>query len=394
MDQRKIKEDRFKNFRSNIFLTAFFCYLVLGIISWSQLSHIESLVTLSKMLLYFSVLLIYIKILLSKYSYSSFLIVSVLFVFSLAYLAMTNWIYKDDFTIILFIIGARGVDFRKIIKVYLVTVLTAIVILLLLVKVKFIADITYLQGNELRHSLGFEYPLMGGSFSLFAGLSLVYLRFSKKFKLSKNWLTLSILVALFVLNYAGFAAKNASAILLLDIIFFLVPSVTKFIQHRWLLLSSIPVIIAINFLLPALYSKNYNMFTFLNTILSGRLSLERTALELYPIKLLGQDIPQVGVAGNTGMSLDYFYIDSSFFRLILMYGFIFFCLWILSQIIIISKTWKLNIILSLSLILIAIFGSVDATMIILYFNPFILAIMADFNKDVPLNIKDVPCDKT
>lgn len=371
------KKNQFNNFSSNIFFMAFFCYLIAGIITWSQLSYIPFFITVSKMLVYFSVILLCCKLLATKYTYSSFFIITVLFIFNVVYFVLTKGIYKDVLVTILFIIGAQNVSFEKIIKIYIMTVITAIIVLFLLVKISFIVDITYSRDNGLRHSFGFVYPLVGGSYSLFAGLSIVYLTMSERIKsVSKTGPILTVLGVLFVLCYSVYTARNASIILLIGIILFIFPSTMKIFKKKWLLIGSVPLIALINFIMPNIYSMNYNLFVFFNKLLSGRLVLEQTALQMYPIKLFGQYIPQVGVAGNPGMSLNYFYIDSSFFRLLLMYGAIFFFLWILSQIMLIYRFWKSDFTLSFILVLIAIFGSFDNSMIVLYFNPFILAIMS------------------
>lgn len=362
-----------------IFLIAFFCYIIDGLITWSELSYIPFFVIVAKIMLYFSVTLVGIKILCTKYSHSYFFITLIILLFDFIFLEVTNHTYKDVFIIILFIVGAQNVKFDKVIKVYVVTVIIAMIGFYLLVKLNLVMDVTYAQDGSYRHSFGFVYPLSVGSYALFSGLSILYLTGGKKFtSYWKKIFATIILLILFWLSYKYYVARNVSVILLLSILVESFPSLIKPFNNKAFTIVSIPIIALMNFVLPKLYSINYNAFYSLNKVLSGRLALERIAVQNYPVKAFGQYIPQVGVAGNPNIiQWNYFYIDSSFFRLLLMYGSLIFFLWIISYMIVVSKTTSKDPLLCLILVLISVYGSFDNSMIVLYFNPFMLAILSD-----------------
>lgn len=386
---KKNKKISLSRIPSYIFLTAFFCYIVDGLIVWSQLSYIHSFVVFGKLLLYFSVILVSVKIVCTKYSYSRIFLTLILLLFDVIFLKATNYIYRDVFMMILFIIGSQKVEFDRIVKLYVITVLIAMLGLYLLVKLNLVADVTYARGNGYRHSFGFVYPLSSGSYALFSGLSILYLTTDEKFKMHwKNICTILILVILFWVSYKYYEARNVSVILLLSILVSVFPFLVKPFNKKILVFVAVPIIILMNFILPTLYSINYNAFSFLNKALSGRLVLERIALQNYPVKAFGQYIQQVGVAGNSTTVLrNYFYIDSSFYRLLLMYGSFMFFLWVISQMIVLLKIRNKDFLLCMVLILISIYGSFDNSMIILYFNPFMLVLLSDVKKRGKFNKK-------
>ena len=109
--------------------------------------------------------------------------------------------------------------------------------------------------------------------------------------------------------------------------------------------------------------------------LSGRFYFSHIAFEKYNVTFLGQYIPQNGFGGNTKRVFDYFYIDCSYIRILMMLGAFVFLLVVgyllyLSHMFISKKYYSLEI----TLILIAISSLIDQHMWEISYNIIFLNI--------------------
>ena len=138
------------------------------------------------------------------------------------------------------------------------------------------------------------------------------------------------------------------------------------------------------------YNKFNKIYKELNVLFSGRLSLSNTAIQRYPIKLLGQYIEMNG--NSYGLySSNYFYIDSGFLYSILGYGLIFTIIVIFMY----SYLFKYacqnnNKVLFIWLTAILVFTVINNTWISLNYNPILLSFMSiyDFKKNKYLQKKN------
>ena len=145
-----------------------------------------------------------------------------------------------------------------------------------------------------------------------------------------------------------------------------------------------PVLAVITITAAYFFDDSNHIYRKFNELLSGRLSLSRKAFRLYDPNLIGRFIHEKsfgGVKGKTfanqnqnGLRADYFYIDSSFVRMLLLWGLIIFVLFIvIMTFIAIVSTVQKEYALSAIVMLVAINSMVEPHAVQLIYNVFILA---------------------
>lgn len=122
----------------------------------------------------------------------------------------------------------------------------------------------------------------------------------------------------------------------------------------------------------------YNRFSFLDTFRT-RLEMGRTALSNYAVTLFGQPVPQ---KGNGGFSLpagdEYFYIDSSYIRVLVMFGSVVFIFSLLLYAVLSLRAAAAgNIYLLFVLVLIAVDSAIEQYFLNPGCNPFFLLIFTN-----------------
>ena len=128
------------------------------------------------------------------------------------------------------------------------------------------------------------------------------------------------------------------------------------------------------------YNPSNHFMKLVDHALSGRFYFSHIAFEKYNVTFLGQYIPQNGFGGNTSRVFNYFYIDCSYIRILMMLGAFVFLLVVgyllyLSHMFISKKYYSLEI----TLILIAISSLIDQHMWEISYNIIFLATFATLN---------------
>ncbi|MBT9059093.1 hypothetical protein BTJ25_09720, partial [Lactobacillus delbrueckii subsp. bulgaricus] len=85
-----------------------------------------------------------------------------------------------------------------------------------------------------------------------------------------------------------------------------------------LIVANILVVIAV--FISKIVPNQSNLYYMLDKLLSTRLYLQSILFNRYKIGILGQDIPQIGLGGQKTQVQAYFYIDSSYTRILFMGG--------------------------------------------------------------------------
>lgn len=227
---------------------------------------------------------------------------------------------------ILFIIAAKGVDFKKICFVYLCIAVSIHAVALYVVNKGYIPDYIYDNGGRVRHSLGICYPTdcMAQMLSMFA----VYICLRGR-RITFVEITL-MFVSTLKLYFYTYARTDLICIVLLCILCIAVKCLDKFkiyiTQYR--LLEIVALLIIVLFIAciaaTALYDSTNPFWTKLDGVFSQRLSIGKIGYERYGIKLFGNIVNEYGLGfGNNVASGYYFFLDSSYVRVLVKYGVVF-----------------------------------------------------------------------
>ena len=259
--------------------------------------------------------------------------------FLLAYLQGNHGILLE---LILFTIAFVDIDYNKVIKIFFITILLSIFIVILGSQVDIMNNLIYTSNSRpSRISFGIHYPTNFASYIIFLCLTWSFIR--------KENIRYIELCLMYLLSYAiyYFCEARTSTICLIMLtsllisyklvkIYLKTKKSSRFLFKILSALTSLSVILCstLSIGLSYIYTKNNSYLFKINHFLSNRLSLGNETINAFEIKLWGQYIEMNGNGGftlpgynylSTGKS-GYNFIDSSYLSILFRYGlFVFIC---------------------------------------------------------------------
>lgn len=274
------------------------------------------------------------------------------------------------------LINARCTTFRRIVQTSLITTTISVAAIIALCKVGVIQDYVYDHDGIVAHSYGFGHYSSISYFAMYAVIMYMYLQKGKM-----GWLKIGFLAAISYGVYKVTTTRLSFLLTLFAIFLYIILIKYDLIDIRAkfiVFLSDISFVLVSAFcmFLHFGYNERNEIMEKLNDALANRLLMGKTAIQLYDIKLLGQNIKMVG---NTTVHFDdsnfedYFYIDSGYIYGILGYGLLFFIMLIAAYTIIIRYSAvsanKMIMIWSLSVL---IFNVSNNSWVSITYNPLLL----------------------
>lgn len=339
--------------------------------------------TVSFLLLTISSILAFIKIIIFDNESNLYKLTIVLLLIILFAAGKNSFDYNFYYYAFL-IFAAKNIEFRKILKYYIIVLASGIIVTTIFALIHVIPAIVITRSNSsaLRLALGSVYPsdLAARIFHLMVGYAVL-----KKFKL-----TLPEYLSVIAITITTYIVTDTKLDLILMILLIICLSFYKYIV---ILMSMIkPYIfnllilgfIAINILLAYFYNPKISILNKLNSALTGRLDLANRGFNDYNVTLYGQYVYQNGWGGIHKKIIDYFYIDSSLVRVLLMQGLIVYIILIclmLRDMKIFVKNKQFS--LAIALFFIIASSAIDQHLIEITFNFVFLASFAniDYFKD-------------
>lgn len=335
MDQEVL--DAKKKYQEKFFLGLYGINLVSWFINYSML--IQYIPDTAKYLAAFNLLALLMYFLMGFQVDEKLLwIGSFILFFSLVSCFASRDVVIADLGILIFI--SQGVQRKKILREYVIIASVMVITIFLFSQAGVIQDLIFVRGGVERHAFGSIQPtvLSAQLFSLCAVLACLQYKTIKYFQLVG-------MIGISFVCYWFLNARNDTAFILMIVVTLLLNKWRVVIRSQWIkkcLILIMPIVSLIVYVLSAVYDSSNGFMRKLNNVLSNRLSLSNIALDRYPIKLFGQKTIENGNgAGTQVASNNYFYIDSSYLRLLLRYGLLLFVLviglYVISMIILASK---------------------------------------------------------
>lgn len=227
----------------------------------------------------------------------------------------------------LLFVGAHGIDFKKIARVWLAISAAALAGTMVLALTGVIENLVYYRGVHRRMAFGILYPTDFAAHVFFLAAGWAWLR-ERRIAL---W-EIAAIAGLGVFCLVFCDARNSVICL------FLLAAGLLYLKLRrrearkrggayeplrpiqWLLTASAPVLAAGMILLSRFYDGESGFMSALDRGLSGRLALGHQAFLLYPVRLFGQEVPMVGLGGTTEPVAEYFFLDSSYMNILFCFG--------------------------------------------------------------------------
>lgn len=284
--------------------------------------------------------------------------------------------------VLILILGARGIRFKNIIKVYAIVSAFLFSITIVAALTGGIENLIYhWEGRNVRISFGIVYPTDFAAHIFFLVMCYLYLRKEKL-----RYIESSIIGVLGVFVYAASEARWNTICLLLSMVMFMIYIYSnkkgKGIFENNILkyfLAIIPVLCAAFMtVLTVLYNPDNRFMELMNKLINGRLVNGKRGVDLYGFSFWGQFIPQQGNGGTTEMNTHYFFLDSSYIAIVLQYGLLVLGVVLLCWIFISFRAiQQKDTVLLLIVALISIQCMVEHHMLSAAYNPFIWALFAD-----------------
>ncbi|GFZ26170.1 hypothetical protein [Lactobacillus corticis] len=230
---------------------------------------------------------------------------------------------KGFLYVVLLIFAYSGISPRKILKVGIIATALPLFMVAISSKIGLISNLTFYRDGVMRQSLGTIYPLIFASYVFYIFAGLVILTDTRRMRIVLAFIIM--ISGIFVFKLTG-ARNDFIGMILLSLV-----SLLSGAEHSKFFRVILPIgsilIFALIFIVifaTQMFSYDSNVYAILNKLLSNRLDLQNTLSSYYNIKLLGQNIFQQGLGRTTSSVRNYFYIDSSFVRIIYMGGVLYF----------------------------------------------------------------------
>lgn len=288
---------------------------------------------------------------------------------------------SNDFStlllLVLFAISGRQFELKKIIRFIFTLSLVMFVFTIALSVLGIFTDLVYFQSGRNRHSLGYTYPIASAIFfSLVCMLG--YLQ-AENFNLSHVLLCFLVATVLFILTDTKFFYLAT----LLALLLFYLGNPYKYDGKFFVLLSKSAILIMPLFFIAAIclysaYVPSNHIFGFLDSVLNGRLVLGHNAIVKYGFQPFGQEIEWVTYSTENWWLYGYDYVDSSFIKYTLMYGYVPMIIYALlcSRYAYINFKKKSDSYSSHLFLLIGLMALVNPQLIYIAYNPTLLMVLA------------------
>ncbi|BAP85224.1 hypothetical protein LOOC260_106680 [Paucilactobacillus hokkaidonensis JCM 18461] len=298
-----------------------------------------------------------------------------------------SWLKSGDplgFYMAALVITARGQNFKEIIKWYVILATVMLALTVILSEVNIIKNLSYLRAAHIRYAFGIVYPTDFASHVFYLMLAYCYLCFH-----SLNYKYYWGLVIVAGLIYY-FADARLDTILILAIIPVMIIAKKKqydnfdssgLLNYSWMATG----VLAYLAIVAAIFYDSTGPLSPINRLLSSRIALSHSGFTKYGVSIIGQKVKEYGWGGaqgfknfNVGGQLhQYFMLDSSFVRLLLIYGIVAFLITIVAISYTTLKATQIdNFALVAILLLVALSCLIDQHMLELAYNPFYIAICA------------------
>lgn len=361
-----------------LYLLAFFIFLISETFSTTMFQLPGSAYTLCKAV---ACLLLIIKVFrFDEFSRRTFFIFVLLILEAI--LVYVNSGYMEVFFWVLFVMGAKNVSFKKILKVYLIVTISIVLLAFCASMLQVIENLQYTRGDgkRVRNSFGAIYTTDFASHIFMITMSAFYLLKDKL----KTWhFILGAVVGVLVYWFCN-TRLDMGCLFLMLICFYCISqgyvangrNIFSTGKAKKALPYSMPIAAGFMFVVSYFFSSGNPIFLALDSFMSTRLELGHKGLMKYGMTLFGQSIKMVGNGGTTKISASqYFFIDCSYLYIFLRYG-VFFLLITLAVYMMCCKKFQNDPYFIVVIILISINCMIAHHIIELTYNPFALALFA------------------
>lgn len=298
------------------------------------------------------------------------------------------FVYNNNLMIMVMLtIGVFGIDYRKILKAYLIFALSLVFIMTVSATIGIIPDYVYYQLNQARHSLGSIYctDYMARWFYIFLLASYLYIEKAKVYHFILSFVLVTVL-------FLSTLAKLDYICILLILVVFGVHSLISAnkIKGKFVVLWDViwdklfpyfmPLAAVAMTIMTLLYSSENNLLELINNTITGRLFLGKMAFSNIGVNLFGANIYWVGVVNQTE-DVVYNFVDCAYLQYMFNFGLIA-ALLIIAAYVFIALKYRGDRKLAYVIALISLNSMISHHLIEIAYNPFMLLLFAEIASNV------------
>lgn len=293
-------------------------------------------------------------------------------------------IYDILFDVTFLCIGAYAIDYKRILKTYLLVEIPATIVTIIASQADMVTNLIYNQDGRIRESFGFVYPtdFAAHIFFIFMAWALV-----RQFRCTL-WELIFMIVIVAILNIKSDTRCSEISILLIviTVLFFKYKKYwikkqnnNSYIKRLFKVCClSVPLVFSTAMIfLCRFYSEDNKLMYFLNKVLSERLRLGKKTFDYYDVSLLGQVIIMDGNGGSLEKPADYTFIDCSYINILMRFGLIAFGVVLLMVEVVMLKNLNNTYLLTM-VVIVCIASMIEHHLIEYYYNFFIILPLASF----------------
>lgn len=317
-------------------------------------------------------------------SWSSMAIV--LAIITVGFIAVSNFYitYNYVWEYSLLILGAKNIDYKKILKYYLITVSTLTVFTIVASLLGIVDNLVFYrnEGGTARYALGFIYVTYFCAHLFFLCASYAFYR-GKAIKIFEILGIVAVGVGCYLLS----EGRNSTICIALLVIVILLNKLINKEEVKVGILALIkgilvvlsPLLAVASIVLGFLYNPNNKIMSTLNYYMGHRPEMDAEAFARYRVTLFGQYFTQKVYVGEGGVGFpdNYFYIDCSYVSILLKMG-VFALVGLVFAWVFISyaECKKNNILGGCVLAVVAIHCFMEQNILNISYNPFLLMLFA------------------
>lgn len=304
-----------------------------------------------------------------------------------------NTNYSELLLTALLIVGAYGIGYQRIFKVYLMISVPITIWTIIASQTGEITDLVYHQGERIRESFGFIYPTDFAAHIFFIIMIWVLLR-----QLKCTYFELGIMLAIVLFLHFNCDTRCSEIAILLMILLVIGMKISHSIKRTLPFQPALLKIIKTGcFLSPFAFStimiflcRFYNpenaLMVYLNNILSSRLMLGKRTFDDYDTTLWGQYVEMYGKGGKLEAPEYYSFIDCSYINILMRFGLCVFIIVLFSIEIVMLKNIN-NTFVLVTLTIVCLTSMIEHHLFEFHYNIFIILPLASFQHDKKENIR-------
>lgn len=295
-----------------------------------------------------------------------------------------------------FLLGARNVEFERILRVWFVCSMVILTITILGACMGAVVDLQYPaeseEGKYIRHAFGILYPTDFAAHIFTLCLAGTYL-YRKIINLIWCVLGLGLTYVVYTFTHARLDSICLLLVWLGYFVFILLRRLDLYSNYRvdnkgmtLIKCSIMPVSALVMIFLSRQYDSSKIWLDKLNSILSTRLSLGKMGMEKYGFSFLGQRVEQIGGGGSSTIDwAHYFFLDCSYLYIGIPYGVLMLCV-VLLVAVGCSYRYRNDKYFIFSMLLISLNCMIAHHLMALEYFPFLLAMFTSKSDDETMTL--------